>query len=432
MTTIYSNLRIKLSSSTVRGVMIVASATLLVKIVGFAKESIVGSSFGMTGLLDSFYILILIPAFLRSVFIGAFKAAFIPSFVNSKNRQQLFAQSVIIVLVISLILSVLGVIISPYINGYLSRDLSFEIKSLIQRHQALFYICIPLWSISSILTAIMDVKKKYFFSALSPLIPSLTIIVVLALLSVNIQSLYTGYILGAFFELVYLIWFSRIVFHFKWGKFWSYELRLLINQFVPKLTAGMLIGLNPLVDQFFSSSVGEGAISTLNYGNKLPAFVIGIIAVAITNVLLPHFSKMVRRENNKVLKELKSKLVVLFIVGTILSIFLVFFGEHLIRLLFERDKFSNKNSSAVYSVLLMYSIQIPFYVTNIALVRFLTAFNLNMFSVISSAVAVCLNFIGNYFLVKELGIKGVALSTSIVIFVSCWMKYHYVLHKLRR
>lgn len=428
---IFSLLNLKAKSSTVRGMIIVSFATLLVKVIGFAKESVISANFGMTDLLDSYYILILIPAFIRSVFIGAFKATFIPSFVNSKNKSELFGKCILLVLFLGLLLAMLGVLLSPYINKCLSDSYSQDIKDTIQSYQRYFYLCIPIWSLSSILAAMMDIRKDFLISALAPLVPSLTIIVVLIFTGLNIKFLYIGYILGAFIELLFLMVLSKFRFTIKWNDFWSQELKDLTNQFVPKLTAGLLIGMNPVVDQFFSSALGDGAISTLNYGNKFPAFIIAIISVAVTNVLLPHFSRAVGIQKEKVMADLNVKILILVVISVFFTIVLICFGESWIRLFFERDKFTESDTLTVYSVLLMYSLQIPFYVMNIALVRFLTAFNLNGFSVISSATAVILNLIGNYFLVDYLGVRGIALSTSIVIFFSACLKYFYVLHKFK-
>ena len=67
--TIYEKIRGQVVSGSFKNIAIVAFATIIVKIVGFVKESFIGGNFGMSGLLDSYYILLLIPAFLRNVFI---------------------------------------------------------------------------------------------------------------------------------------------------------------------------------------------------------------------------------------------------------------------------------------------------------------------------------------------------------------------------
>ena len=79
----------------------------------------------------------------------------------------------------------------------------------------------------------------------------------------------------------------------------------------------------------------------------------------------------------------------------------------------------------------MFSFQIPFYLLSITLVRFLTAFNLNLFSIISSSMSVLINVICNYIFIDEYGVAGIALSTSIVILFSFLIKYVYVINKFK-
>ena len=209
-------------------------------------------------------------------------------------------------------------------------------------------------------------------------------------------------------------------------------MKTVLSQFLPKLSAGVIIGLNPVVDQYFSTSISDGAISVLNYGNKFPAFIIAILSVSATNVLLPYFSGLLKSSRDLVLRDLKMKLLMFFALGVVLAGLLALFGNELLEFFFERGRFTSSDTKRVYAVLLMYSIQIPFYVANIVVVRFLTAFNLNGFTVVSSSVAVVVNALCNYILIDQYGVKGIALSTSIVIFVSFMMKYVYVQYRFKK
>ena len=430
--TIYEKIRGQVVSGTFKSIAIVAFATIIVKIVGFVKESFIGGNFGMSGLLDSYYILLLIPAFLRNVFIGAFKAVFVPGLVNSTDERDLFSKSLIVALVFSFLLLAAGVIVAPYINDHLSRNYSDEVKGLISDYQLFFYVCIPLWSVSSILTAVLDVKKKFLFSAFTPLVSGLTIIIIIWLFEVDITYLYFGYILGSALELIYLLVICPMRIGLNTRHFWTPELKTVLSQFLPKLSAGVIIGLNPVVDQYFSTSISDGAISVLNYGNKFPAFIIAILSVSATNVLLPYFSGLLKSSRDLVLRDLKMKLLMFFALGVVLAGLLALFGNELLEFFFERGRFTSSDTKRVYAVLLMYSIQIPFYVANIVVVRFLTAFNLNGFTVVSSSVAVVVNALCNYILIDQYGVKGIALSTSIVIFVSFMMKYVYVQYRFKK
>ena len=62
-------------------ILIVGAVTFFIKVIGFYKETLVASSFGLSELLDTFYIAILIPSFVKNVFINALKNIFIPNYI---------------------------------------------------------------------------------------------------------------------------------------------------------------------------------------------------------------------------------------------------------------------------------------------------------------------------------------------------------------
>ncbi|MBQ0786115.1 MAG: virulence factor MviN, partial [Oceanihabitans sp.] len=63
-----------IKNPTVINVITVAIISILVKGLGFYKEIIVAGSFGLSELLDTFFIAALLPGFISEVFLNAFKS----------------------------------------------------------------------------------------------------------------------------------------------------------------------------------------------------------------------------------------------------------------------------------------------------------------------------------------------------------------------
>lgn len=409
-----------------KNILLVAVTVLVVKLFGFAKEAFISNAFGMSNLLDSFFILVLVPVFFKNVFIGAFKAVFIPNFINAKNKKVLYNNLILLTMILSVILALFVYLILPYINAYLTRSYSNEISKIVFDNQYIFLICIPLWSFSALISGFLDIKKRFVISAFVPVVSSLTIIFFLFVFEPNITYLFYAFIFGAFLEFIYFYIIVPLKFEFSQIDFSTEDTKILLKQFTPKLVSGLIIGLNPVIDQFFSSSIGDGAISTLNYGSKFPVFATSILSISVGNVLLPYFAELKNINSQQILKDLNKKAVMVFLIGVFCTIFMLIFGESLVTIFFEHGEFNSKDTKTVTNVLKMFSFQIPFYILNIMLVRFLTAFNLNIFNIISSSVAVILNVIFNYLFIETLGISGIALSTSLVIFFSFALKYLYI------
>ena len=68
----------------------VALVIFLIKIIALYKQRYIGSLFGLTENLDIFYILLLVPFFIQSVFIGAFKSVFIPNYIREKSEDKIY------------------------------------------------------------------------------------------------------------------------------------------------------------------------------------------------------------------------------------------------------------------------------------------------------------------------------------------------------
>jgi putative peptidoglycan lipid II flippase len=420
-------------SDVYRDIALVVLTVFIVKILGFFKEVLIGNSFGMTEELDVFFILILIPSFFSSVFLGAFKAVLIPNYIFAKKKSNTVFHNNLIVqtILLSLALTIGLYFLSAPINTYLVRNYSQEFANQVFTNQNLFLLCIPVWTFSSLLSGLLDIKKRFVISALYPIITSIVFIVLLFFYKPSVHILVYAFVLGSFFELLFLLCFQPVKLVLSDVKFNDSDSIILYKQFLPKLLAGVIIGFNPIVDQLFTSQLTDGAISTLNYGNKLPAFAIAILTIGIGNVLLPYFAHLKDTPKGEILILLNKKFKAIFIIGAFCALFLIVFGKDLIILFFQNGAFTINDSENVSSVLIMFSLQIPFYLLDIILVRLLTAFNLNVFNITSSSISVLLNVFCNYIFIEKYGVAGIALSTSIVVFISFLTKYIYILRKFK-
>ncbi len=421
------------SNAIVKNVSSLIFIVFIVKVFAFIKEVYLGNIFGMSEDLDIFFILILIPGFFNNVFLGAFKAVIIPNYIFAQKKGNIVFHNNLIfnTIVLSSLLTAGLYICSNPINSYLVRNYSNDIAYAVFDNQYLLLICIPIWTFSALLSGLLDIRKKFIISAVYPIVTSIVFILFLFFFEASISLLIKAFVIGSFFELLLLFLFQPVKFALSKIKLNDPDTIVLYRQFIPKLVAGLILGLNPIIDQAFSSELADGAISTLNYGNKFPAFAITILTIAVGNVILPYFARLKGITNGLVLQKLNKILTYLFILGSFFTLFLVVFGKDLIVLFFQNGNFSSSDSENVYFVLFMFSFQIPFYLLSIIIVRFLTAFNLNLFTIVSSSLMVAINFACNYIFIKKYGVSGIALSTSIVMIFGFLFQYAYVLIKLK-
>ena len=238
-----------------KNILSVAIVVFLVKVFGFIKEIYISKSFGMSEELDVFFILILIPTFFKSVFLGAFKAVLIPNYIYAKkNNNTVFHNNLIVqTILLSIVLTFSVFLLLEPINTYLVRNYSSQIGAKVFSYQSIILWCIPLWTFSSLISGLLDVRKKFMISVFSPIITSVVIIISLIFYSPSAKLITLAYVVGAFCETIFLYLNNPLKLKFSDLNFYDSESVNLYKQFVPKLLSGLIIGLNPIIDQFFTS-----------------------------------------------------------------------------------------------------------------------------------------------------------------------------------
>ena len=109
---------------------------------------------------------------------------------------------------------------------------------------------------------------------------------------------------------------------------------------------------------------------------------------------------------------------------------LALFGEPLVRLLFQRGAFTPETTEAVSTVQFWLLPQIPFYILGMLGARILNALDANQIVLRLSALNLVMNVAGNYAFMHWFGVAGIAMSTSLVYFVSMIMIFAAIRFKL--
>lgn len=427
-----------LKNPIIKNILIVGGISLSVKLVAFYKETLVASSFGLSMLLDTYYIAVLIPTFIQNVFIGALKNLFIPNYVTEMNTSRNLGnfQTITFAAITSLVIIL---VLLAFIFDQFFLEMVFpgheEGYYLLVRKQ--FYIVLPclfLWGYSGFLSGLLEIKEKFLTSTLSQFFVPLTIIVLLLFFESYLGDLVlvTGLTFGSLLSFIYLLSMALRHRTIVLGRFRiNSNIKVMLNQYAPKVTSGLLTGINPFVDQFFAAQLVIGSISAIQYGTKIPAFAVGILILAIGNVLLPHFSRLINEDQLKAFKQLFSILRIVFLGSSIVILATIIFSEDIIRLLFERNEFTSEDTFKVANIQRIALVYVPFYLCTLVCVRFLTAINKNKFMAITSGWNLILNLILNIILVKYYGVYGLVLSTTIVYVISS-MIYVGFTHSLYR
>ncbi len=416
-----------------RNIILVGLLTMIVKGFGFFKETVIASTYGLSEILDTFYIAVLIPAFINNVFLNAFGSVFIPNYVReSKINEKIGSfQSAgfLIILSISIIFLVVSILITDV-----------YIETLFPGHKASFYRlikiqfyyilpCIPLWGLSALISKLLNLKDIFTLPSIIGIVTPLSILIAIVFFKDLFleKTLAIGTLAGSFFSFAFLLVLSIVkrVIILNRPNIKSDNAKLMFAQLPAKVSSGVLVGLIPVTDQFFAAQLAIGSIAALNFGLKIPAFLTSIAIVAINNVLLPYFSKMAVNNEKLAFENLFKILKQLFLISMLATIALILFSNSIVELLFERNSFTSEDTTVVSLIQVILLIYAPFTICGMVIVNFLTSMNKNNFMALVSFIGVVLNIILDMVLMKFYGIYGIAICTTLVVIIRFLILLNY-------
>ena len=405
-----------------KNIMLVASITLLVKGIGFYKESVVAGEFGLSQQLDTFYIAMLIPGFITTVFLGSFNNVFIPNYISEmrtgNNMSSFQTTGFLVVLGIStvfLIIAFLGT------DTYLKNFFAGHTEEYYDYIKVQFYViapCIIIWGLSSFISGLLNINNEFKYSSFNSIFtPIVTIICVFFYKDYfGNMVLAAGILIGAILNFLYLFYIAhkRKIISFGKPDFKNENAILMFKQVPAKASSGFLTGLLGVTDQYFAAQLAIGSISALNYGLKIPAFITGLLVMAMNAVLLPYFSKKVNINKEKAFNELFKMLKWLFIGSCVVTILVILTSDFMVHLFFERKEFTSEDTRVVSILQKIRLIYIPFTLCGMVLVNFLTSINKNSFMAWIAFASVILNIILDYVGMKLWGLYGISVATTLI------------------
>lgn len=399
--------------------------SIFVNLGNFGKEILVAAKLGTGDDLDAFLIALLLPTFVVGLVGNAFNAAFIPTFINVRERdghdaaQKLFSSAVVFSAVLLGICTLLLVLLGPLVLPMLGSGFNVEKIALTQQ---LFYLLLPvlvLSAIFSIWSAVLQAGERFALAALAPVLCPLTVIVCLlwGFHFGGVKVLAVATTLGFILALLPLGWSLKKKGFLRLPRWYGMDadLRQVIGQYVPMVAAVFMMSSTTLVDQAMAAMLDSGSVATLNYANKLVGLILTLGGTALGTAILPHFSRLAANCEWAEIQHVRSTYYrLILIVSVIVTMFMIYFSEPLIKLFFERGVFTAADTILVANVQTMYCLQIPVYILVIMNVRIISALNMNKLLMYISFLNLMVNIIFNYIFMKYFGLPGIALSTACV------------------
>ncbi|MDY2882030.1 MAG: murein biosynthesis integral membrane protein MurJ [Romboutsia timonensis] len=418
--------------------LILMVSTIIAKILGFVRELVLASSYGVSMYSDAYITSADIPLLIFTIIGTTLATVLIPMYFNVNNDKGeesalKFINNVFnIVILLCILLAFIGLVFTKELVKIFAVGFDGEILNLTINFTRITIISIIFIGLSYIITSYLQIKNNFTIPGIIS-IPKNIIIITSIILSTkyNPYIMVWGTLFGTAVEFLF-----QLPFAIKRG----YRYQSYINikdEYIKKiilLIGPVIIGVavnqvNTLVDRALASTLSEGSISAINYANKLNGFVIALFITSIGSVVYPILSKLSSEENkdqfiNAVVQSINS--AVLLVIP--ISVGAMVLSNPIVKLLFERGAFGSRATSMTSIVLTMYSIGMIAFGLRDILGKVFYSIQDTKTPMINGAVSMGMNIILNIILVKYLGIKGLALSTSISSII-CVLLLFYSLNK---
>ena len=440
---------------------IISSATLLSRVLGFARVMIMAQTFGTGWIAQAFFVAFRIPNMLRDLAgEGASNAAFVPVFseyLSTKSRKEfwhLIGSVFIAFITVVTFITLIGILFSPLLvrmiaPGFIENAQQLVLTVAMNR---VLFIYLILISTAAFLMGVLHTFQSFLAPSLFPSVFNVILIGALFFADNSMDGIR---------KLVIAILMAGVVqIGIQIPPLWRRGLRIPAAQsmgqlrlkniimhpgvqkigrlLVPRILGTAIYQLNILVDTIFASLsflVGPGAIAAIFYAARLLQFPLGIFGNSIASATLPVLSaQAAKNDMDGYVETVTFSLTNILFVMIPSTAGLMVLSKPLVRILFEHGEFGVYSTMITSTALVFYSIGLTAYALNKFFAFCFNALQDTATPVKISGLALLINVVLNVFFVVILRAKiaGLALASSLSIIISASIMYLVLQKRVQR
>lgn len=406
----------------------ISTLTIISRIFGYFREQRIAFLLGTGDIADAYLTAYRIPnLFRRLVGEGAVSAAFIPTFsryVLEEGRKEAFEFVHALLSALTAFLAaitVLGIVFSPLIVHLIAPGYAQypgKLESMVLLNRVLFpYLAFV--SLSAVAMGILNSFHKFAAPAFAPIMLNLSVIAfsfVAGWFSEPALALAAGVVAGGILQVAIQIpSLRRVGFRFRWA--WNLThpgVRRVAKLIGPLLFGVGIVQVNVYVDTFFATYMGEGAMASINFADRIMELVLGGYAIALSTAILPSLSQQASEfDLVKMRATLNFALRLILFVTLPASVGLVLLRIPIVEVLFEHGQFDMQSTSLTAWPLLFFALGLPAFSTMKIIVPAFYALHDTRTPVAVAFAAMILNIVLNLLFFRWLDNGGPPLATSV-------------------
>ena len=334
--------------------MLVGAFTSLSRLLGMVRDLLTAGMFGTSLAMSAFVVAFRIPNLFRRLFgEGALSSAFVPVFMESRKNEgeesawQLASRVLTLAGLGLLVLTAAGILIAGFMmhsaEDGTQRALILPLTRIMLPY--MLFICL-----AALTASILNSYHHFSVPALSPSLMNITWIVSVLIicplmgdtLEEKIFGLAWGVLFSGLIQLgIQLPVLRRFGFHYRFSLVWSDPRVWKVFLLMGPATLGLAVTqINVMVNSLLAAWIGPWAPAALFYSERLLYLPQGILATAMSTVLLPVFAgHAAAKRGDQVLNTINHSLRMLMFVMTPAAVGLLVLSRPIIQMLFEWGQF---------------------------------------------------------------------------------------------
>lgn len=419
-----------------RAAVIVMVGFLLSKVTGIVRQQIIAHQFGTSGQLDAYFAAFTAPDLIFMLISGgALATAFIPIFSEYLNQESherevawRMASNVLTVsLSLAMVAALLLALLAPMVvRLFIAPGFTPEIQSLTVVLMRLILISTVIFSVSGLVTGVLQTMQHFLLPAFAPLCYNLGIIFGAGVIGPalpegqQIYGLAWGSVLGALFHLAIQI---PALVHYRIRLRPVFDLRdpglrQVAVLMAPRAAALALIYTKFVLRSNLASRLGEGSVSALDYAWDMMQLPETLFATAIATAAFPTLAELWAQKARTALANTFNQVIRTILALTLpAAVGMLVLRVPLVRVFYERGEFGPESSLAVGYVLGFFAFGIVSHGLLEVVARLFYAQKDTLRPLLAALLMLITTGLVSWFFLPTLGVGGIALGDTLGVFV---------------
>ena len=413
----------------------IGGLTMVSRVLGFVRDMIGSRMLGASNANDAFNLAFLLPNIFRRLFAeGAFSSGFVPLFsrrLQSGGHEdaEAFSNEILSVFMPALLLvTIVFEIFMPGIMLLVAGEYDkvpgkIELATELTRWTFPYLLFI---SLVALLSGVLNSLTKFAIAAFAPALLNMALIGALLLAPPDkietVRFMAIAVLVGGIFQFL-LCWIAvrRAGVRLRFGRpRMTPAVRELVVLILPATIAAGVYQISQLFYAYFSTRLGEGALTNLSYADRLNQLPLSIIGTALGVAILPSISQAIARDDEVEAADVQARAFDLSMLLTLpATLALAVAAGPIIGALYQGGEYSVESARITGNILAILVTGLPAYV----LVKVLTpAFyaRKDVKTPVRIAMSVlALGVVANFVLIPVMGIYALATVTS----ASAWINF---------